>query len=189
MAVCLTKSKYALSWPLQGLTQGPCRRLLKTALKASFADCLTSLWHLNPTDIQLLSSLKMLTRQYPALKKRRRKGARLQWARKSGISLTTFRIISYRYMPFGEKRVTCTVVSSSSPSEQILWTQCSWHRMGEWLEATTAMACLPCSPTQVCISTRVQLLRKGSIRAKNVKVMVLGFKTGKSQKANPFSYL
>ena len=120
MAACLTKSKYALFWPLQGPTQGPCKKLLKTVLKASFVDCLISQWHLNPTAIQQLSSPKTLARWFQVLKKRKRKGVRLQWAKKLGIFLTTFRIISYRYMPFGEKRVTCTVASSSSPSEQIL---------------------------------------------------------------------
>ena len=125
MEVCLIKSKYALSWPLQGPTQDPSRKILKTTHKASFVDCLTSQWHLNLTGIQQLSNLKMLVQRLPVLKKRRRKGALLQWAKKSGTSSTIFRIISYKYMPSGERKETCIGASSSSLSEQIHWTQCS----------------------------------------------------------------
>ena len=125
MEVCLIKSKYALSWPLQGPTQDPSRKILKTTHKASFVDCLTSQWHLNLTGIQQLSNRKMLVQRLPVLKKRRRKGALLQWAKKSGTSSTIFRIISYKYMPSGERKETCIGASSSSLSEQIHWTQCS----------------------------------------------------------------
>ena len=169
MAACLTKSKYALFWPLQAPTQGPCRTLLKTTLKASFVDCLTSRWRLNPTDIQQLSSHKMLMLRRQTSKKRRGKEAHLQWARKLEISLMISRIISYRYMLYGGKRVMCIVALSSSPSEPILWTQCSWHRMGEWLEVTTATVYLLCSLIRVCTSTQAQSVRKDSIKARNVK--------------------
>ena len=169
MAACLTKSKYALFWPLQGPTQGPSRKLLKTALKASFVDYLTSRWRLNPIDIRQSSSRKMLALRHQTSKKRRGKEALLQWARKLGISLMIFRIISYRYMPSGGKRVMCTEALSNSPSEPILWTQCSWHRMGEWLGVITATAYLLCSLTRVCISTQAQSVRKDSIKARNVK--------------------